>query len=129
MNTQIFCSSCNVQQLCVMQCDISERMEFRALKKPEFYSYQFTVPYLLRITLSIHFNLRICSCKINLHKMSFVAQKFVLLQNVKSLSILTMLLQWSSGNFASNTPHGHYYWIPYTTKTRLEYATLITFHL
>jgi hypothetical protein len=101
MNTQIFLQFLYVQKLCIMQCDISERMEFRSLKKPDFHCYQFPVPYLLRITLSFHFYLRICGCKINLHKRCFVVQEFGLLKNVKSLCILTMLLQWSSGKFAS----------------------------
>jgi hypothetical protein len=129
INTQLFCRFRIVQQLCIMQCAISEIMDFRDLRKPEFYSDQFPVPYLLRINLSIHSNLRIFSCKINLHKRCFVAQDFVLLQNIKSLSILTTFSQRSSGNFASSTPHGHYYWLPNTTKTHLEYATPINFHL
>lgn len=82
-----------------MQCVIIGSVYFRAHKKTQYYADQFPVLHLKMFTLSINSHFPICDFTIHVHKNSFVAHYFGLLHNVKALSILTALLQGSSGVF------------------------------
>ena len=81
-----------------MHCDIKESMGFRAHKNTQFMQTNSSI-YLLLFTLSIHSHLPAWDCTIHVHKRCFVVHWVGLLQNVKALSILTALLQGSSGVF------------------------------
>ena len=82
-----------------MQCVIKESMDFRAHKKTQCYANQSPVLCLLLFTLYVNSHLPACNCTIHVHKRCFVPHEFGLLLNVKALSILTALLQRSSGVF------------------------------